>query len=209
MNSHQLETIGNFLLNEQSHYRPELKFFGVFPRDKAPACAEVASYPACLIVNADNSNEAGSHWLALLYVTAMHAEFFDSYGLKPEFYSLEHLLPSATNAITDLSVVQLQSDDSDVCGHYCIYFLFERAKCIPFHRIFNQFSLTNFIWNDTQVTRIVEHNLVHKYVLYNSRYQASTFNVTHLCSAHNYHNPNSKCICKQKCVRKCNFHCNH
>lgn len=96
-------------------------FLGVFPRDRIPSLSSVASYPACCVVNTDPHDQPGSHWVALNILSHRQVEFFDSYGQRPSAYALQ-LPPNVISNPYDF-----QSLTTDVCGHYCIYFLYHRA----------------------------------------------------------------------------------
>ena len=46
-------------------------FHGVFARDELIMNIK---YPSCFIVNTDNSNQSGSHWLAFFYDVNKHVK---------------------------------------------------------------------------------------------------------------------------------------
>jgi hypothetical protein len=87
----------------------------------------------CFILNTEPCGQAGEHWLAFFcnhYADTL--EYFDSYGMAIETYTVVHeCLRScglASLCTPASSVGCLQSDVSSVCGHYCIAFLYWRAK---------------------------------------------------------------------------------
>jgi hypothetical protein len=98
--------------------RSHSKFCGVFAADEIPN--KFNNYPVCYVANTDPRGMPGSHWVAYFHPDAEHAEFFDSYGNKPDEFNLK-VWPSMTCNSTSF-----QSYDSDVCGQYCIYFLVKR-----------------------------------------------------------------------------------
>ena len=106
------------------------QFEGVFAADQIPK--HVRSYPASMIVNTDPSHLPGEHWLALHFPSPEEVKFFDSYGFPPTAYG-----DCFTKALEHKQVTRnqksLQSADSNVCGYYCIFFLYYKArgKSIP------------------------------------------------------------------------------
>ncbi len=91
-------------------------FIGVFPRDLVPSHRGAAS----LIANTDKSDESGTHWVAM-YKDKTSCDYFDSYGNVPfENKFLRENFSCNKNV--------LQSPYSDVCGHYCLYFLYYRCR---------------------------------------------------------------------------------
>ena len=97
---------------------------GVFqeahPSDKLPS--SVSSYPALFIANVDTSDKPGSHWIALYFTKDYKGEFFDSYGLPPSNYSRTFTSFLDNNSKSCIfNTVTLQSVNSKVCDHYCLY----------------------------------------------------------------------------------------
>ena len=67
-----------------------------------------------LIVNLNNSDEKGSHWL-LIYKNGNEKIFFDSFGVLPPKEVIDYL---GKNIYT--SDIKIQNFDETVCGLYCI-----------------------------------------------------------------------------------------
>lgn len=86
------------------------------------------------------------------------AEFWDSYGQSPEFYSadFEDFLNFNANNWTS-NQRMLQSWDSNVCGQYCIYYLVHRCRGFSLNRIVNHFSKNTRV-NDTIVFEFVRRH---------------------------------------------------
>ncbi len=75
-----------------------------------------------IIVNTDSDHQAGTHWCAIYFNGDGRAEFFDSYGKPPGFYNgyfEQCLLRNATSFVSN--TVRLQSNESNVCGQYCLF----------------------------------------------------------------------------------------
>ena len=86
--------------------------------------------PRALIVNVSTHDQVGSHWVALFIVDTRNAEFFDSYGLAPSQYSKYFSEFFQRQDITkiDYNTKRLQSDQTNVCGHYVLYYLHMRCR---------------------------------------------------------------------------------
>nr|DAC81359.1 TPA_asm: adenain [Nephila orb-weaver spider adintovirus] len=111
-------------------------FQGVYSRDTLPPLQE----NMCAIVNSDDSSQPGTHWLALFVNDKRELEFYDSFGQPPVFYNI-----STTTYLDVLwNSKVFQSPTSNVCGQYCIYFLFKRSQGYSMHYILNQLYINDF-----------------------------------------------------------------
>ena len=129
-------------------------FQGVYPSDKLPT--SVSSYPALFIANVDTSDKPGSHWIAFYFTKDREGEYFDSYGLLPSSYSrrFTNFLDNNSNSWIFNTVI-LQSVNSKVCGHYCLYFALFRSRHVNMSTIVHRFS-SNKNRNDFLVKRFIE-----------------------------------------------------
>lgn len=108
---------------------------GVFSSDTIPS--EVVCYPTAYIVNTDDSNSPGQHWVAFFYETKSKIpEYFDSYGFLPLAPSFYRVLPNQFK----YSSHRIQGWSSKVCGHYCLYFIKERCKKRSMQEIISSFT---------------------------------------------------------------------
>ena len=108
-------------------------WLGVFAHDQVPKLDRSQRRPFALVVNTDPSDKPGKHWLAFFAPaepTAAPLEMFDSYGFSPSMHSLAHVAPRIYS-----SSVTYQSLDSSVCGHYCLFFLFNRAHGVSYRSV--------------------------------------------------------------------------
>lgn len=119
MNTAELECLVQCALSRR-HSVDDFK--GVFAQNSVP---NLNQFPCCFVVNSDPSHEPGTHWLAFYFISRVRCEFFDSYGMHPDYYHFPFL-----NDLIDCtySTIQLQSPYSRVCGHYCAYFLLRRSE---------------------------------------------------------------------------------
>ncbi len=172
MNSKDIARLAECMLSRTNYL-----FLGVYARDQLPMINEIDRFPACLISNTDTSDGPGIHWIAITYVSRANLEFFDSYALQPSDY----LFDSLTNQPINLSLFQIQHDDSDRCGHHCLYYLFKRSHNFSLSRIFTLFSPSALHQNDMLVGHFVKH-------------------LRKLCTAHSLSN---KAFCNHACICKC------
>lgn len=97
-----------------------MRWLGVFALNELPDL-EHELRPFALVLNTDPRYKPGTHWLAIFAPRDGCNELFDSFGLPSNFYGLNvyNLLANSTT---------FQSNLSAVCGHYCIFFIYLRAR---------------------------------------------------------------------------------
>lgn len=118
-----------------------------------------------IVVNTDPHNEDGTHWVAF-YLDGEEEgkgiiEYFDSFGQPPHFqFYQEFLRRNGRRYIYNDH--RLQSDNSMVCGLYCLVYLYLRThhhpplgvKMTDFVQLFD-FSSTAH--NDAMIERLFLH----------------------------------------------------
>lgn len=125
-------------------------FKGVFASDK---CPQTLQRGGCYVINTDPVAFTGRHWVCV-YVPRDNGsvEYFDSYGRPPT------TVPGIATFLRNQNVVhntkQIQSLYSDVCGHYCIYFLKRRCRGLSMHHIVDRFT-DDPRRNDKYVKRLI------------------------------------------------------
>ena len=110
----------------------KVDFLGVFASDRIPM--HPTSYPCCFVANTDPAALGGSHWVAFYYTSSDTLDFFDSLGQDPNTYGFP------TSHTLNYNSYQFQSFTSNVCGHYCIYFLYHRSRSKSLAFIINQLA---------------------------------------------------------------------
>ena len=131
-------------------------FCGVFPSDKLPQTID--KYTCGLVANTDPSTRPGAHWISILMTSGQNAEWFDSYRKLPEFYG-----PAFTEFLNkhcdqwELNGRKLQSDWSDVCGHYCIFYLSHKARGQSMKKIVQLFG-NDTVLNESKVLWFVKNH---------------------------------------------------
>lgn len=136
----------------------------------------IKSCDFAVVCNNESSYLSGQHWLAFYKSKGQkYIDFFDSFGLPIEFYGLEFIsFINSHGGFVRYNNEQLQSNLSNYCGMYCLYFLFHRHAGVTFVNILNNFNL-NKKSNDMIVKKFWDEML---------------------CS--NLHSEN-KCLCENEC----------
>lgn len=120
-------------------------------------------FPCGFIVNTDVHTEPGTHWCAFYFENANMGEFFDTFGRRPEDYGRFFVKFSRQHSAFGLKInaKRLQSDFSNVCGLYCLFYLHQRFSHVSMERIVKSFVSNNFYYNDMYVYQIISHSYIH------------------------------------------------
>ena len=121
-------------------------FVGVFAADELPT---LNTFPSGFVANTDPSTEPGTHWVAFYFPSREKGEFFDSYGHPPEHYGFK------SYNIETWNQHKLQSSWSNVCGQYCIFYLYHKSRGYSMSKIVNMFT-DNTAINDSKVACYVK-----------------------------------------------------
>lgn len=99
-------------------------FDGIFSIDTLKNIHET---PELIICNTDPSDKPGEHWV-LFFFHQNSVDFFDSLGRDITYYG-SLFLDFVKNFADDCkqSLRRTQPLNSDLCGHYCLYYAY--AKC--------------------------------------------------------------------------------
>ena len=120
MNSFQIEKI----LRENAVTKEH--FLGVFPLDKIPP----VQHPASLVINLQKSNNEGSHWIAIYARDRSTAIYWDSFALLPIKEPIVKYLSQFSTVLRN--GCPYQNPFSEVCGQYCIVFIYYMSRGIEF-----------------------------------------------------------------------------
>ena len=124
---------------------------GCYPCDKLPPFPK--ELPRSLIINTDNINQSGEHWVALIF-TINKAFFFDSYGVGVlENNILKYIEQGYSSYIH--SVKEIQAVNSEKCGHFCIGFITKVNSVKTYANYLKEFSLRNKMRNDLKIDKIL------------------------------------------------------
>ena len=114
-------------------------FKGCFMRDEIGNLDAASNNDECFIMNLDNSDSSGTHWVAVNIAGATGASgagsagasgaggttyYFDSFGFPPTQEIKEYCKePRYYNSFV------FQKPNEVICGHLCVYFLYRMRKC--------------------------------------------------------------------------------
>jgi hypothetical protein len=133
------------ILKADKFSRPFFK--GVYARDQLPSLNK----NDCIILNNQNKNQAGEHWLAI-FVENGFGSFFDSYGNHPSRYNLVDYLNSNT-LNWNYNSIRIQGE-SKYCGLYCVLFILFKSRGL-LNKFYSYFS-ENYDLNDKLIKELVE-----------------------------------------------------
>lgn len=108
----------------------------------------ITKRPVVIVANHDKSNRPGSHWVAI-YFGYDHAEYFDSFGMKPPTHFEKYLKRYTTHWI--YNVHQIQSVISQYCGHHCVFFAVRKSQGKHLYDILKSYT------NDTALNDFNAH----------------------------------------------------
>ena len=99
-------------------------FRGVFMRNALPARVRLKE---CAVINLDNFDGSGSHWIAY-WKNKSTTYYFDSYGnLPPPSELISYLTVGNTSNIL-YNYNRYQEDGTFICGQLCLIFLYQMSK---------------------------------------------------------------------------------
>jgi len=119
-------------------------FRGIFARDQVPRCL----MPGYFLWNTDLYSGKGVHWVCVYVSPTQEVEFFDSFAKPPQFYGWD------ISQDVKYNKKPLQSTDSDVCGMFCIFYLYFRCRGLSMDSIIANFG-QNTRENDTFVLQFM------------------------------------------------------
>lgn len=109
-----------------------------------------------MVVNMDNSNLPGSHWVAI-FVPSRHTIFYyDSFGVSPSNRHIREFLRRFSNV--HVNPTTFQSLVSDVCGYYVMYFLYFLSMGYSVTQIHDMLASSDN--PDMEVVRFAKSNIV-------------------------------------------------
>ena len=103
------------------------------------------STPCGIVVNTDPDSKPGTHWVAIYIDRFRNCEYFDSYGLPPFVNHHKKFLHTTSSKLIH-NTREMQSLHSNVCGQYCLLYLYFRAhsrSLLDFQRLFSNNTLRN------------------------------------------------------------------
>ena len=128
------------------------RVLGVFAADQLPRT--IPTFPCGFIANTDISSRPGQHWISFFIRDNNVVECFDSYGQNPGVYNglFKAWIQRHSKAV--LSEQRIQSDHSNVCGLYAVYFLHQRLLGKTMDQILDTFNISDMEANDKYILNL-------------------------------------------------------
>jgi hypothetical protein len=124
--------LSNFDLSEIAKSL-DFKLDGVYMKNELLFKRTIGNY----IINLDDSGNDGTHWTALI-VTQKLSYYFDSFGCPPPQQIIEFCKSPNSHLYFNTRVIQ--DLDSELCGFFCVAFLFYVKNCKNLLKTANDFS---------------------------------------------------------------------
>jgi len=133
-------------------------YIGTFPRDKLPKQIKTNHFA---IVNTDVSSGNGVHWFCIFRYSTSTLEVFDSLGIDNEKKGLLHSFNYGNLREVEFNATQFQSNDSDSCGKFVLYFLINRLHNLDhsFKDLLNEIFEPNLEENEKKVEKFYRNVL--------------------------------------------------
>lgn len=136
------------------------RYLGTFAADQLDdSWRTLGTYPKFFIANTDPVSEAGAHWIACIIRNKNLIEIFDSYGRRIQSYSSPLSDYAHRFSSRQENEHQWQAMFSNVCGHFCLFYLYYRAHGLTSRKIFHKLTKRNHLQNDLRVLGFVNRVL--------------------------------------------------
>ena len=119
---------------------------GVLAKDLLP---DTAVKPGFYIVNQDPSNKEGSHWIVMFVCNNQITEYFDPLGKAPLTYFRDYM--RLQSQIYQYNMKRCQNYFSNLCGQYCLFYCYFRARSYAMQDILDMFDEKDLVYNDQVV----------------------------------------------------------
>ena len=134
----------------QKYSENEPRFNGVFSRHNLPKKIKNGEN----IINLDEYTDVGTHWIALFY-NKNNIIYFDSFGI-------EHIPKEIKKFIGNKNIIsnifRIQSNNSIMCGYFCIGFIDFMLAGKKLSNFTNLFSPNNFEKNGNIILKYFMNN---------------------------------------------------
>lgn len=147
----QHPTMNTVELDRYMSTHPIIKpyFGGILSKDTLPT--RIITTPRKYIVNMQNSNQPGDHWIVIWMDTV--PEYFNSLAEKP-VKEFEHFLISHSTKYK-YNTKQLQSSKSDVRGQHCLMYSYFKCHGYSLQKYLNLFN-DDVVLNDIKASYFYE-----------------------------------------------------
>ena len=147
MDTHELETY------MQQDPKISQYYGGVLPKDLVPMRPV---RPSLFIVNQDTSDKNGSHCIVVfLGGEGELGEYFDPLGKEPDTDFKNYLTLQSRGYM--FNTQRCQNYLSNLCGHYCLFYCYFKARGRSMGTILNMFDKQNLYYNDQLVFHFYQY----------------------------------------------------
>jgi hypothetical protein len=87
-----------------------------------------------MVINLDEANEPGTHWVAFYAPNQYRAWYFDSFG-DSTIENIKNYVKANGFLTVQRQIKAIQHPDSTVCGYYAIYFIYCCSLNLSFPKI--------------------------------------------------------------------------
>ena len=130
-------------------------FKGTYPCDLVPI--SLNNEPQAFVVNTENSNSSGQHWIALI-TKQTKCWYFDSFGNELLNQDILRSLRKIGVKNYFFNCKQIQAVYSDSCGYFCIAFVLSLILGINYEDFLSEFS-ENVDQNDRLCLSLIKRYL--------------------------------------------------
>ena len=144
----------------QNHTCTQDTVDGIFSLDEVPS--NPSKYPAFFICNSQNMGEQGAHWFSMYFPDGKGpTEFYCSLGNRPEIYSnrISHILAINGDGRYKAYTLRSQPEGSLSCGYFCLWFVDQRSRGIPFEECMNKLHKQDLDYNEKLVVDYVTSHM--------------------------------------------------
>ena len=145
MNTYQLKCAINHDCNMRN------AICDVYPADEIPRTLRMCKKN---IVNTDPHRKTGKQWITFFYDDDT-LECFDSYGRSPDGYSVYLRQFMGIFYRIKVNKKRLQSNDTAICGQYCLFYVMCRTRGYSMDQITDMFNENNHL-NDQFVYNFID-----------------------------------------------------
>lgn len=131
-------------------------FRGVFSSDTLPRLAKGTTH--ALIINLDEADGPGTHWVAVFINAFGGLTYFDSFGMPPFIPNIERFIKLNSRKVF-FNTVPLQNFLSRTCGLWAIFFIERMSRGDSLHRLISCFNTDSTLKNDNRIKAMFKHRM--------------------------------------------------
>lgn len=140
------------IMHDLSRFVDKKMSYGCYALDELPR--EKIVRPCLIISNTAPSSHSGKHWVGFYFKAGSNrAEFFDSFGRAPTQKQFKQFLDNNSTSFI-INSKRLQSSVSNVCGAYCVVFLYFRSRCASMTKFLKNFNVQTPELNDIKILQM-------------------------------------------------------